>query len=229
MTRRLSAVLALLAAFALAGCSEDAPVDVRTPLPITAIAFNDSVGDNDTLFLKVQYSFTTTCEKTARFEIAPIAGTPNYQVTPVAVYPSDEVCTGVSGTDVATLRITDIGEGPRQFVVVGSNQSIVANVLGSNSLLFVKEPGIAFRVLVQDKDTGFAIPGALVQIRRLVDNFTLADGSAGLDGRFEYTEPCTGTDLQYVVTASAGGRTTNLIVRVPPARCRIPEAVVIRV
>jgi hypothetical protein len=32
-----------------------------------------------------------------------------------------------------------------------------------------------------------------------------------------------------VISASAGGRATNLVVRVPPARCRIPEAVVIRV
>ena len=219
----------MLGALVLAGCSEDSPVDQRTVLPINAIAFNDSVGDNDTLFLKVQYAFTTTCEKNAKFEISPIAGTPNYTVVPVAVYAADDVCTGVNGTDVATLRVTDLGDGPRQFVIAGANQSIIANVRGSDSPLFVRESGIAFRVVVQDRDTGFAIPGALVQVRRLVDNFTLADGAAGPDGRFEYIQPCDGTDLQYVVSASAGGRSTNLVVRVPPARCRIPEAVVIRV
>ena len=79
---------------------------------------------------------------------------PNYTVTPVAVYAGDEVCTGVNGTDIATLRVTDLGDGPRQFVIAGANQSIVANVRGSNSTVFVREPGIAFRILVQDKDTG---------------------------------------------------------------------------
>ena len=229
MTRRLSAVFAALAALVLAGCSENRPGDVRVVLPISAIAFNDSVGDADTLFLKVQYAFTTTCEKNAKFEIAPIPGTPNYQVTPVVVYKADEACTGVNGLDVATLRVTDIGDGPRQFVVTGSNQSITANVVGSNSVVFVREPGIAFRVLVQDKDSWLAIPGANVEIRRLVDNFTLSEGAAGLDGRYEYIQPCDGSDLQYVISASAGGRSTNLVVRVPPARCGIPEAVVIRV
>jgi len=229
MTRRFSAVLAALAALVLAGCSEDRPGDVRAVLPINAIAFNDSVGDNDTLFIKVQYTFSTTCEKAAKFEISPIAGTPNYTVVPVAIYAGDDVCTGVNGTDVATLRVTDLGDGPRQFVVAGSNQSITANVQGSNSVVFVRESGIAFRVLVQDKDSGFAIPNANVQIRRLVDSFLLIEGSTGLDGRFQYIQPCDGSDLQYVISASAGGRSTNLVVRVPPARCRIPEAVVIRV
>ena len=229
MTRRLSAVLAALAALALAGCSEDRPGDVRKVLPISAIAFNDSVGNNDTLFIKVQYAFTTTCEKAGKFEISPIAGTPNYTVVPVAVYAGDEVCTGVNGTDVATLRVTDLGDGPRQFVVAGANQSIVANVRGSNSVVFVREPGIAFRIVVQDKDTGLAVPNANVQIRRLVDSFTLLDTNAGVDGRVEYIQPCDGTDLQYVVSASFNGRSTNLVVRVPPARCGIPEAVVIRV
>ena len=229
MTRRLPAVLAALAALVLAGCSEDRPGDVHTVLPISAIAFNDSVGNNDTLFIKVQYAFTTTCEKTAKFEISPIAGTPNYTVVPVAVYQADEACTGVNGTDVATLRVTDLGDGPRQFVVAGANQSITANVEGSDSPIFVRESGIAFRVLVQDKDSGFAIPGAIVEIRRLVDSFVLAEGAAGLDGRFQYIQPCDDSDLQYVISASAGGRSTNLVVRVPPARCGIPEAVVIRV
>jgi hypothetical protein len=227
MTRYLLAALALILAV-LAGCSEGRSGDVRTVLPINAIAFNDSVGGNDTLYLKVQYTYSSTCEKTAKFEIAAVAGTSDYNVTPVAVYPADQNCTGVNGTDVATLRVTDIGEGPRRFLINGANQTIIANVLGSASPIFVRETGIAFRIKVEDQ-AGNTIPGALVQIRRLADNFTLADGAADGFGRFEYTEPCAGSDLEYVVSASANGRTTNLIVRVPPARCRIPEAVVIRV
>ena len=228
MTRYLLASLALVLATAL-GCSEGRPGDVRTVLPINAIAFNDSVGGNDTLYLKVQYSYTSTCEKVAKFEIAAVAGTSDYNVVPVAIYAADEACTGLNGTDVATLRVTDVGNGIRRFFIQGANQTIRADVLGSTDNIFVRESGIAFRVHVQDKDTGNAIPGALVQIRRLADNFTLADGAADGLGRFNYTEPCAGSDLEYVVSASANGRTTNLIVRVPPARCRIPEAVVIRV
>jgi hypothetical protein len=229
MTRHFLAVLALVAAAVLSGCSEGRPGDVRVVLPINAIAFNDSVAGNDTLFIKVQYTYSSTCEKIAKFEIAAVAGTSDYNVVPVAVYPADQACTGVNGTDVATLKVTDVGDGPRRFLINGANQTIIANVLGSTSPLFVKETGIAWRVKVEDKDTGVGIPGALVQIRRLADNFTLADGAADGFGRFEYTEPCAGSSLEYVVTASANARTTNLIVRTPPARCHLPEAVVIRV
>src|SRR5262245_3681191 len=166
MTRSLLATPALVLALA-SGCSENRSTDVRTVLPISAIAFNDSVGGNDTLYIKVQYAYTTTCEKVAKFEIAAVAGTSDYNVVPVAVYPSDDACTGVNGTDVATLRVTDVGNGPRRFIVQGANQTIIADVLGSTNPIFVRESGIAFRVRVEDKTTGFIIPGALVQIRRL--------------------------------------------------------------
>ena len=228
MTRHLLAVLALAIAV-LAGCSEGRPGDVRTVLPINAIAYNDSVGGNDTLYLKVQYAYTSTCEKTAKFEITAVAGTSDYDVVPVAKYPADEACTGVNGSDVATLRVTDVGDGPRRFLIHGSNQTIIANVLRSTSPIFVRESGIAFRVLVQDQVTGNPIPGALVQIRRLSDNFTLADGVADGTGRFDFTQPCDGSQLEYVVSAGASGRSTNLIMRTPPARCGTPEFVVIRV
>ena len=229
MTRPiLMAVLGALA-LAFAGCSDNTPPDTRVVLPINAIAYNDSVGSNDTLFIKVQYQFTTTCEKTATFEISVQPGTAIYDITPVAKYKADQVCTGTNGTDVATIRITDVGVGPRVFNVHGSNQTITANVLGGSSPIFVKDQGIAFRVLVQDQATGAAIPNASVQIRRLVDNFTLADGLADAQGRFDYREDCSGTDIQYVVSAGASGRNTNLVVRAPAARCGIPEFVVIRV
>ena len=228
MTRHFLALLALCLAV-LAGCSEGRPGDVRTVLPINAIAYNDSVGGGDTLYLKVQYTYTSTCEKTAKFEISAVPGTSDYDVNPVASYPADQACTGVNGTDVATLRVTDVGDGPRRFFIHGSNQTITANVLGSTSPLFVKESGIAFRVRVEDKNTGNVIPGALVQIYRLSDNFKFADGAADGVGRFDFTLACDGSDLEYIVSASASGRSTNLVVRVPPARCRIPEFVVIRV
>ena len=229
MTRHFLAISALaLAVFAL-GCSEGRPADVTTVLPINAIAYNDSVGGNDTLYIKVQYSYSSTCEKVAQFEVNAVAGTSDYNVNVVSVHASDETCTGVNGTDVATLRVTDVGDGPRRFLVHGQSQTIIANVLGSTSPIFVRESGIAFRVKVEDQTTGAPIPGALVEIRRLSDNFTLADGAADGLGRFDYTQACDGTDLQYVVSAGAFGRSTNLIVRIPPARCRIPEFVVIRV
>jgi len=66
MTRYLLASLALVLAV-LTGCSEGRPGDVRVALPINAIAFNDSVSGNDTLFIKVQYSYTSTCQKVAKF------------------------------------------------------------------------------------------------------------------------------------------------------------------
>lgn len=220
---------AALAVIAFAGCSENRPGDIRKVLPISAVAFNDSVAAGDTLYLKVQYAFTSSCEQVARFEIQAVSGTSTYQIVPVAVYPADKACTGINGTDVATLRVTDIGAGPRTFQVLGSNQTITANVLGSADPDFVKESGIAIRVLVQDQTTGVAVPGALVTIRRLADNFTLADGLANSSGRFDYIEPCTGSDLGYVVSVASAGRSTNLIVRVPPAKCGIPEFVVIRV
>jgi hypothetical protein len=229
MTRRLFAVLALGLALAFAGCSENRPGDIRRVLPISAVAYNDSVAGGDTLYLKVQYAFTSTCEQHARFEIQAVAGTSTYQVVPVAVFQADDPCTGVNGTDIATLRVTDVGNGARTFQILGANQTITANVLGSTDPTFVKETGIAFRVLVQDAATGAAIPAALVTIRRLDDNFTLADGVADGSGRFDFTEPCPGAGIAYVVSAAASGHTTNMIVRTPPAQCGIPEFVVIRV
>jgi hypothetical protein len=229
MNRLRLAVCAALAALAFAGCSENRPGDIRKVLPISGVAFNDSVAAGDTLYLKVQYAFTSTCEQVARFEIQAVSGTSTYQIVPVAVYSADQACTGINGTDIATLRVTDIGAGPRTFQILGANQTISVNVLGSTDSSFVKESGIAIRVQVQDQTTGTAIPGALVTIRRLADNFTLADGLADGTGRFDYIQPCSGSDLGYVVSASGAGRTTNMIVRVPPAKCGIPERVVIRV
>jgi hypothetical protein len=226
--RSLAALAAIVGAGLLAGCSENRPGDIRTVLPINAIAFNDSVGQGDTLFLKVQYTYGTTCERTARFEIQAVAGTSTYQVVPVAVRDADAVCTGLNGTDVATLKVTDVGAGARTFQVLGSNQTITANVLGSADPNFVKETGIAFRVLVQDASTGLPIPNALVTIRDVIDNSPVADGVADANGRFDFTEPC-GAPLEYVISAGALGRTTNLVVRTPPARCGTPEFVVIRV
>ena len=75
----------------------------------------------------MQYTYTSTCEKVAKFEITAVAGTSDYNVVPVAVYPADQACTGVNGTDVATLKVTDVGDGPRRFLINGSNQTIIAN------------------------------------------------------------------------------------------------------
>jgi hypothetical protein len=69
---------------------------------------------------------------------------------------------------------------------------------------------------------------AHVIIRNVDDNGTLDDAFTDGSGRLEFELPC-GPDLGYVVSASASGRTTNLIVHTPPARCGIPEAVVIHV
>ncbi len=230
MTRlSLAALAALTLALAFAGCSENRPGDLRKVLPISAVAFNDSVGLGDTLFLKVQYAYTSTCEQTARFEVQAVGGTSTYQVVPVAVYAADQACTGINGTDIATLRVTQLGSGLRTFQILGANQTISVDVLASPDTGFVQDRGIALRVRVEDATTGNPIPSALVTIRRLADNFTLADGVADGSGHFDYRQDCTGSDLAYVVSAGASGRTTNLVVRVPPARCRIPEVVVIRV
>ena len=222
------AASAMIAAGLLAGCSENRPADIRTVLPINAIAYNDSVGGGDTLYLKVQYTFGSTCEQRARFEIQVVPGTSTYQVVPVAVHAASDPCTGVSGSDVATLRVTQLGNGPRTFQVLGSNQTITANMLGSTTPGFVKETGIAFRVLVEDATTGLAMPNALVTIRNVDDNSPVADGIADSNGRFDFTAPC-GADLPYVISAAGASRSTNLIVHTPPARCGIPEFVVIRV
>lgn len=218
-----------LAAGLTAGCSENRPADIRIVLPINAIAYNDSVGGGDTLYLKVQYTFSSTCEQRARFEIQVVPGTSIYQVVPVAVHAAGDPCTGVNGSDVATLRVTQLGNGTRTFQVLGSNQTITANVLGSTTPGFVKETGIAFRVLVEDATTGLPMPSALVTIRNVDDNSPVADGIADSNGRFDFTVPCGGTDLPYVISAAGASRSTNLIVHTPPARCGIPEFVVIRV
>src|SRR5258708_2727492 len=94
------------------GCSKNNATDVRTVLNINAVAFNDSVGDRDTLYLKVQYSYSTTCEQNAHFEVAALGGA-NYLVVPVSTHRSDQACTGVNGVGLATLRVTDLGNGPR--------------------------------------------------------------------------------------------------------------------
>ena len=216
-----------LAAAASFGCSNNS-TQVRKPLSINAIAFNDSVAGGDTLFLKVQYKFGTTCEQHARFEVNAVAGTSTYEIRPVAIYQTSDACTGVNGVDVATLRVTDVGNGPRTFAIIGANATLTADVIASTDPAFVKLPGIAFRVLVQDVTTGVAIPGAHVQIRNVIDGSTIDEGDADSNGRFTSIQAC-GPDLQYVVSVSASGRTENLIVRTPPARCGIPEAVVIRV
>lgn len=229
-SRRLLPFAALLGAVLVlaAGCSENRPGDTRTVLPINAIAFNDSVAKGDTLFLKVQYVFHSTCERTARFEIQVVPGTSTYQVVPVAVHAAGDNCTGVNGSDVATLRVTDVGVGSRTFQVLGSNQTITANVIGGADSAFVRETGIAFRVLVEDATTGLPLPTALVTIRNVDDNSSVAEGTADTNGRFDFTAPC-GADLPYVISAAGSGRSTNLVVHTPPARCGIPEFVVIRV
>ncbi len=231
MNRLVSRVAApLLAALVLAGCAKNQAAQIRKVLPVNAIAFNDSVAAGDTLFLKVQYTYGSSCERVAHFEftVVPGAPTPTYQVTPVALHRSSDPCTGLNGSDVATLRVTDLGAGPRTFQVLGSAGTLVANVVASADTHFVADTGIAFRVLAQAAATGIAIPGAHVQIRNLIDGSTLSEGDADSNGLYSYRQPC-GAELQYVVSVSASGRSANLVVRSPGARCRIPEFVVIRV
>lgn len=223
-----AAGLAAAALIACAGgCSKDHSGIVRDVLSINAVAFNDSVGGGDTLFLKVQYAYPTTCDQNAHFEVAALGGA-NYLVVPVATHRADDPCTGVNGVGVATLRFTDLGDGARTFSIQGANDTLVANVTASMTPGFVKNGNIVFRVLVEDAATGAPIANAHVQIRNVDDNSTLDDDFTDGTGRLEFEQPC-GPDLAYVVSASANGRTTNLVVHAPPARCGIPEAVVIHV
>jgi hypothetical protein len=92
----------------------------------------------------------------------------------------------------------------------------------------VTNTGIGFRVRVEDATGGAVIPGAHVQVRNLIDGSTLSEGDADGAGLYAYDQAC-GPELQYVISVSAAGRTANLIVRSPGARCRLPEFVVIRV
>lgn len=209
------------------GCSKDHTEVVRNVLDVNAVAFNDSVAGGDTLTLKVQYLFGTTCDQSAGFEVSSLGGS-NYLVVPVATHRSDQVCTGVNGVAVATLRVTDVGNGARTFFIEGTNDTLVAQVTGSTDTAFVKNQGIVFRIHVLDALTDQPVPGAHVQILNVDDNTTLADDVADGSGFYGFAEPC-GPNLSYVVSVSSGGRTTNLIVRTPPARCDIPEAVVIHV
>jgi hypothetical protein len=146
----------------LAGCSENRPG--RRPGRCSrsaAIAFNDSVGDNDTLFIKVQYAFTTTCEKNAKFEIARSRARRTTTVDPVAVYAATRPAPASTAPTSPTLRVTDLGDGPRQFVVTGSNQSIDRERRGQQQRrCSCASPGIAFRSPVQDKDSGLGDPEA---------------------------------------------------------------------
>ncbi len=226
----LSPLACLLAAGLLVlanGCSKDHAASVRDVLDINAVAFNDSVAGKDTLYLKVQYAYGTTCDANAHFEVAALGGT-DYLVVPVANHAADQVCTGVNGVGVATLRVTDLGNGTRTFHIEGANDTLVVNVTASTDTAFVKNDDIVFRVQVQDAGTSAPVPGASVQIRNVDSNSTLADGFADAQGRFALDLPC-GPNLSYVVSVSANGRTTNLVVHTPPARCGIPEAVLIHV
>jgi len=228
-TARLPVFLLLLgvALAAMAGCSKDHAANVRTVLAVNAVAFNDSVAGGDTLFLKVQYLYPTTCEQNAHFEVQALGGA-NYLVVPAANHPSDQACTGVNGVGVATLRVTDVGNGVRTFFIQGANDTLVAQVTASTDTGFVKDRGIVFRVHVLDALTDLPVPLAHVQILNVDDNSTLADGLADSNGFFLFDEPC-GPDLAYVVSVTGNSRTTNLVVRTPAARCRLPEAVVIHV
>jgi len=209
------------------GCSKDHAATVRDVLDINAVAFNDSVGGKDTLELKVQYAFGSSCDQEVHFEVAALGG-PNYLVVPVATHKADAPCTGVNGVGLATLRVTDVGNGPRTFMIEGANDTLVVNVVGSTDTAFVKNDDIVFRVQVQDVGTSAPVPGASVQIRNVDDNSTLADGFADAQGNFRFEMPC-GPNLSYVVAVSANGRTSTLVVHTPPARCGIPEAVLIHV
>lgn len=222
----LAAGLGLAAAFA-GGCSKDHAEVLRSVLDVNAVAFNDSVAGGDTLLLKVQYLYGTTCDQAAGFEVSSLGGS-NYLVVPVATHRSDAVCTGANGVSVATLRVTAVGNGPRTFFIEGANDTLVAQVTGSTDTSFVKNAGIVFRIQVLDAVTDQPLPGAHVQIRNVDDNSTLADDVADVNGRYAFAEPC-GPDLSYVVSVAAAGRTTNFVVHSPPARCHIPEAVVIHV
>jgi len=237
LSRGRAALLALLALPAMvlllvaAGCGGSSNgSEVRKILPVTAIAFSDSVAAGDTLFVKVQYNYTTSCEKVAKFEFTVLTTTPTpiYQVTPVAVYNSTDPCTGVNGTDVAVLRVTTLGNGPRQFQVNGALGTLTADVLASSDTNFVTNTGIGFRVRVENASGGAVIPGAHVQIRDAIDGSTLSEGDADGAGIYVYDQAC-GPELQYVISVSTAGRTANLVVRSPGARCRKPEYVVIRV
>jgi hypothetical protein len=209
------------------GCAKDQAANVRTVLDINAVAFNDSVAGSDTLFLKVQYLYPTTCEQNAHFEVQALGGS-NYLVVPAANHPADQACTGVNGVGIATLRVTDVGNGPRTFFIEGANDTLVAQVTASTDTGFVKNLGIVFRIQVLDAFNDQPVPAAHVQIRNADDNSTLADDLADGSGRYAFAEPC-GPDLAYVVSVTGNGRTTNFVVRTPPARCRLPEAVVIHV
>jgi hypothetical protein len=85
----------------LAGCSDGTPETVRTVLPINALAYNDSVAGGDTLYLKVQYTYGSTCSRT-RFSSSTGRGLLRSRrlrsTAPRTNAP------GVNGTAVSTLR-----------------------------------------------------------------------------------------------------------------------------
>jgi len=212
---------------ATGGCSNNHAENIRTVLDVNAVAFNDSVAGGDTLFLKVQYLYPTTCEQNAHFEVQALGGS-NFLVVPAANHPSDQACTGVNGVGVATLRVLQVGTGTPTFFIEGANDTLVAHVTSSTDTGFVKNRGIVFRIQVLDAFSDLPVPAAHVTILNVDNNSTLADDLADLNGRYAFAEPC-GPDLSYVVSVSGNGRTANLVVRMPPARCRLPEAVVIHV
>jgi hypothetical protein len=219
-----SLVLGLILA---AGCGED-KTERRVALPVRGVAYNDTVGPSDTLFLKVQFDYTTDCERSASFEVQSVA-TNVYAVAPVARVRADQTCTALAGTDVALLKVLALSDTSRvniTFLVRGPNGTLTANVITGRAP--VDTLAIRFSVQVEDKDTGARIPGALVEIRDVETNSILAQGAADTAGVFRYAHPC-GLPLQYVVHATANARNATLIFRDPPARCRKPEVVVIRV
>ena len=222
-------VPAILLGFAFAvvlgGCGSKSQ-DVRFVLPVLGVSYQDSVGPGtaDTLFLKVAYQFTNSCQMKVSFEILPVA-TDTYAVTPVAHYRKDSACAAVAGIDVAVLRLIALGTGPRVFYVTGSNAAIPVTVVAGTP---PAATGTRFRIRVVDQTSGLAIPNAFVEIRNVTDNSLVTQGQADALGLYSYDLDCAG-DLPYVIHVAGNARVQTLVFRNPPARCGVAEIVLIRV
>jgi len=254
--RELLSLAIIVATVVLAvGCAQEGRI-IEVPLPVNAIAFDQTTVVTDTFttaHFKIDAQTANPCEAQNGFlELRLITGSPDVRnIRPVARYNTDSPCTAlpiVSGDSVFTLQVVNfrvrtridlpgpvdsVTNAPFLFQVETRNGPPITVVV--DSTWHTAANMVRFEVRVEAKGTGAVVAGATVAIDDLTTGSPVALGSGTTDafGLYALDVPVAGAleaaVLPYRVTVTNGSDQTVFTVRSAPARAQCRERVVIRV
>jgi hypothetical protein len=207
-----------------------------------------TTADDDTswifdLVVKVQIGVRNGCdaEKSAlQLSLEGPSSSPLFVVTPVAIYHADDKCNvGANGDTVLTVVVNNIpvvNAGFQSFAVRGDIPVQIDFQADARTAAF-HDSTTTYIVRVEDKDTGAPLTGAIVRVERFDTSELIGETTTDATGVATVVESlgaaCSSSSdpplsTPYVVKVSYSGRTMNLRMKVAPARCGVPERLVVR-